>query len=130
MSRFLFTWYGISVTTIESLSPFFDSSIVAFARSGDRAAAGRVGLNDPVPADDEAAGRESRGRESPSATAVSRASFGWPRMLDDGNDAVDHLAHVVRRHVRRHADGDPRRSVHSRFGNVVGRTVGSSVVSS
>ncbi len=32
-SRFLLTWYGISVTTIEILSPFFDSSVVAFARS-------------------------------------------------------------------------------------------------
>ena len=32
-SRFLLTWYGISVTTMEILSPFFDSSVVAFARS-------------------------------------------------------------------------------------------------
>jgi hypothetical protein len=32
-SRFLLTWYGISVMTMETLSPFFDSSVVAFARS-------------------------------------------------------------------------------------------------
>ena len=32
-SRFLLTWYGIWVMTIETLSPFLDSSVVAFARS-------------------------------------------------------------------------------------------------
>ena len=57
-SRFLLTWYGISVMTIETLSPFFDSSVVAFARTRDRAAAGRVGVEDALAPDDEAAGRK------------------------------------------------------------------------
>ena len=32
-------------------------------------------------------------------------------MLDQADDAVDDLPHVVRRNVRRHADGDPGRAV-------------------
>ena len=37
-------------------------------------------------------------------------------MVDHGDDAVDHLAHVVRRDVRRHADGDARRAVDQQVG--------------
>ena len=44
--------------TIDERSPFFETSISAFARIIDRAAAGQIGLLDAVPPDDVAAGGE------------------------------------------------------------------------
>ena len=65
--------------TIATLSPFFDSSISVLRAQRDRAAAGRVGVEDPLAADDEAAGREVRARERSCSTARRRTSLGWPR---------------------------------------------------
>ena len=112
-SRFLLTWYGISVMTIETLSPFFDSSVVALARTVIDAAAGRVGVEDALAPDDEAAGRKVRARADrlEHAPCGSRASRRLAAQLDERDDAVDDLPHVVRRDVGRHADGDAGRSV-------------------
>ena len=80
----------------------------------DRAAAGRVGLEDALPADDEAAGREVGAGDRPAASSGElrsprrRLAARWSITA---MHAVDHLAHVVRRDVRRHADRDARRAV-------------------
>jgi len=81
----------------------------------DRPASRRVGLVDARAADDEPAGRK--------VGAAHRANHRLePRVLrlaaliDGGDDAVDHLAQVVRRDVRRHPDGDARRAVHEQVG--------------
>ena len=42
---------------------------------------------------------------------MSRASRGCAALLDERDDAVDDFPHVVRRDVRRHADGDAGRTV-------------------
>ena len=74
--RFLLTWYGISVTTIDGLSPFFDClDRRSCARISDRAAAGRVRLHDALAADDDAAGGEvGPGTMRSSCRSRSRAS--------------------------------------------------------
>ena len=58
ISRALLTWYGISDTTIEVLSPFFDCSSSCRARSSDGSASGAERVHDALAADDVAAGRE------------------------------------------------------------------------
>ena len=76
----------------------------------DRAAAGRVGVEDAVTADDEAAGRKvgpGNGLEDGLEARLARLAA----MLDEGDDAVDDFPHVVRRDVGRHADGDAGRAV-------------------
>ncbi len=68
----------------------------------DRAAAGAVGLADPLAAHDRAAAGEVR------ALDVLHQALGVDLgVLDVGLDRADHLAQVVRRDVGRHADGDP-----------------------
>ncbi len=92
--------------------------LVAFLRflgrrlgaQGDRAAPGGVGVEDAVTPDDEAAGRKVRpgdGLEDGLEARLARLAA----MLDEGDDAVDDLPHVVRRDVGRHADGDAGRPV-------------------
>ena len=58
--RFLLTWYGISVMTIEMLVALLGLLDGRLGAQRDRAAARRVGLEDALPADDEAARREVR----------------------------------------------------------------------
>ena len=71
----------------------------------DGASPGLVGVEDPLAADDETAGREIWARNR----LHHRAEPGFLRVvpvLDDGEDAVEDLAHVVRRDVGRHTDRD------------------------
>ena len=78
------------------------------------AAAGQVGLLDALAADDVAAGGEvGPGHELEQLALLlrQRRRLVGLRALDRPDHGVDHLAHVVRRDVRRHADGDAGRSV-------------------
>ena len=72
----------------------------------DAAAAGAVGVADPGAADDDRAGREVGALEV--LHQVVDVGVG---LVDQLHDGVDRLAEVVRRHVRRHPDGDPGRAV-------------------
>ena len=72
----------------------------------DSAAARPVRLSDPFPADDDPAGREVGALDVP-GQAVD-VDLG---VVDQRHERVDHLAEVVRRNVRRHADGDALRAV-------------------
>src|SRR5207244_10413677 len=82
-------------------------------------AAGRVGLNDALTADDVAGGREIGPRNQSKQLFQLLAArhrggvlgAGEVRVLDQPDAAADHLAQVVRRHVGGHADGNPGRSV-------------------
>ena len=88
----------------------------AFARSnvGDlrrcsdakHAAAGLVRLTHAVEADDLAAGRQVGTRDVPHQVVEAGA-----RLADQVPGRGDDLDQIVRRHVRRHADGDPGRAV-------------------
>ena len=79
---------------------------VRLGADADPAAAGLVGLADAGQADDRPAGREVRARQvAHQAGDVDR------RVLDVGDRGGDHLAQVVRRDVRGHADRDARRAV-------------------
>ncbi len=72
----------------------------------DLAATGRVGVADPLGAEDDAAGREVRPLEvlhQPVEVDV--------RVVDERDRGVDRLADVVRRDLGRHADGDARGAV-------------------
>ncbi len=72
----------------------------------DPAAAGLVGLADARQAEDDAAGREVRALD-----VLHQAGGVDVRVVDEGDGGGDHLAQVVRRDVRRHADGDAGRAV-------------------
>ena len=81
--------------------PRLVSSMRGATAHGDEAAAGRVGLADSLGAADQRAGREV-GAGHLLEQLVERA-LGLGR---DQHQRVDQLAQVVRRDVRRHADGD------------------------
>ena len=67
----------------------------------DRAAPRRIGAMDAGPAEHDAAGREIGTRyDLHELCQLDR------RILDQRDAAVDHLAQIVRRNVRRHADSD------------------------
>ena len=70
------------------------------------AAAGLVGVLDPLPADDDAAGREVRALD-----VLHQPRDVDVRVVDVGDRGVDRLAQVVRRDVRGHADRDAGRAV-------------------
>ena len=70
------------------------------------AAAGLVGLADAADAEDHAAGREVRALD-----VLHQAGRVDLRIVDVGDRRGDRLAQVVRRDVRRHADGDARGAV-------------------
>ena len=72
----------------------------------ERAAAGEVGVADAVEADDAPAHRQVGARHE--AHEVVEAAVG---VLDEVDRGLHDLAEVVRRHVRRHADGDAARAV-------------------
>ena len=80
----------------------------------DRSAPGRVGLDGADAADDVATGREIGRRDDPDEIAElfgardRRRGVGEVRVLDQPDAGVDDFAQIVRRHVGRHADGDPR----------------------
>ena len=70
------------------------------------AATGLVGVTDALPAEDRPAGREVRALDV-GHQPVDRDL----RVVDEGDGRADHLAQVVRRDVRRHADRDAGRAV-------------------
>ena len=72
----------------------------------ERTAAGEVGVADAVEADDAPAHRQVGARHE--AHEVVEAAVG---VLDEVDRGLHDLAEVVRRHVRRHADGDAARAV-------------------
>ncbi len=67
----------------------------------DRAAAFLVGRVDAVAAEDDAAGREIR-----TGHDLDQLVDGDCRIVDERDRSVDDLAEIVRRNIRRHADGD------------------------
>jgi len=74
---------------------------VSLAAHQDRAAAGRIGGQDARTAENDRPGREIRtGNEFHQLFQRDR------RIVDHRHTAVDDLAEIVRRDVRRHADGD------------------------
>jgi hypothetical protein len=68
-----------------------------------------------VTPDDEAAGRKVGAGNRLQHRAQPRL-LRLPALVDHGNDTVDHLAHVMRGNVRRHADRDPCGSVDQQVG--------------
>ena len=70
------------------------------------AAAGAVRLLDPLAAEDDRAGREIGALD-----VLGQLLDVGGRVVDQRDERVDDLAEVVRRDVRRHADGDPGRAV-------------------
>ena len=72
----------------------------------DDAAARRVRLTDAVLTENQAGRREIRSLDDLHEVLNRRV-----RMVDEHQRAIDDLAHIVRRDIRRHADGDARRAV-------------------
>ena len=86
----------------------------------DRPAPGAVGVEDALAPQDLGARGEVGTLDE--LEQVVRGGFGVVQHVDGG---VDHLAHVVRRHVGRHAHRDVRDPSTSRLGKRDGRTTGS-----
>ena len=80
--------------------------VVHHAAHRDLAAPGRVGLADGLVAEDAATRREVR-----SAHVLHEVIDARLRVVDEQDQRVAELVEVVRRNVRRHADGDPGRAV-------------------
>ena len=76
------------------------------AAHDDRAAAGVIGLADPVAPHDDAAGREIRSRHM-----LDQLIDGDLRILEIGDAGIDHFRQIVGRDVGRHADRDAGRAV-------------------
>ena len=81
----------------------------------DDAAAGGVGVPDPLAAVDDGAGREVRTGHQ--RQQLFEADL---RVVDHGDDAVDHLHQVVGRYVGGHADGDAGGAVDQQVGKLGG----------
>src|SRR5579885_1300506 len=107
MSFDLFTWYGISVTTICSRS-FPVRSIAAFG----------IGVQNSLPAQNEAARRKIR-------AGHKFQEFGQRgvRMLDQMDGRVDGLFQIMRRNVGGHADGDAGGAVDQQIGIASGKNL-------
>ena len=82
------------------------SSMCARGAHAHAAAAGLVGVADAGQAEDDAAGREVRALH-----VLHQAGGVDVRVVDEGDRRRDRLPQVVRRDVRRHADGDAARAV-------------------
>ena len=78
-------------------------------------AAGLVGVFDAGAAEDDPAGREVRALD-----VAHQALDLHVRIVDVGDRRVDHLAQVVRRDVRRHANGDAGGAVDEQVGEACG----------
>src|SRR5579885_1687206 len=102
IKRALFTWKGISVTTMAERPLFSSVSTVARAQREDAAALAVRLADGPLPADEPA------GREVGSGDVAHQVLDTEGGVFDQGDERVAHLAEIVRRHVRRHADGDAR----------------------
>jgi hypothetical protein len=82
----------------------------------DRSAPGLLGLLDPGPPVDQAAGGEIGPRDDD--PELVGGDLG---VLDERDGGVDDLAQVVRRDVGGHADGDAARPVHQQLGELRGQ---------
>src|SRR5262249_28034180 len=80
---------------------------------GDLAAAGAVAVDDPLPAADDAAGREIGAGDQLHQLFERRF-----RVVDQPDEAVADLAQVVRRDFSRHADGDAVAAVDEQVGEL------------
>ena len=116
--RALFTWYGISVTMIACLSLVM-FSMAALARIMKRPRPVRVGFEDSRAPVDEAAGREVGALHE--LQHLGQLRVGIVHQRDGG---VDDFREIVRRNVRRHADGDSVRAVHEQIRNARRQNVG------
>ena len=117
MSCALLTWKGISVTTIALPA---GPAVLFHQRPGphlDDAAAGAIGLADPLAAEDEAGRGKVRALDQP-ACRSSKSRVG---IVDDRDQGVDHLAEVVGRDLGRHADRDPFGTVDQQVGKLAGQ---------
>ena len=83
------------------------STISALPRIAIDAATRPVGFADRFVTQDRAAGRENPGLERWSMRSSSVASG----VVDQRHDRIGDLVEIVRRNVRRHADGDAARAV-------------------
>ncbi len=79
----------------------------------DLAPAGHVAVENPLPAADDAAGREVGARKD-----LHELIDGHVRVVDDLDDGSADLAQVVRRDVRRHADRDAVGTVDEEVGEL------------
>ena len=91
----------------------------------DGAAAGRVGVVDPAAPEDQCARREVG-----SLHELHEIHDGRVGVVEQVLHRVDDLAEVVRRDVRRHADGDPAAPVDQEVREPRGSTTGSTVLPS
>ena len=83
----------------------------------DLAAAGAVGLPDAAAAIDESAGRKIRtGNDLHRCPRRPRSG-----LFDEMNDRFADLREIVRRHVRRHADGDSAAAVDQQVRDLAGK---------
>ena len=97
---------------------------------GDEATAGAVGLFDALVAEDGGAGGEVRSLDDADQVFQQFLAAGV-RMVERPVDAVRHLAHVMRRDVGGHADGDAGGTVDEQVreaGRQHGRLLGLAVV--
>ena len=117
-------WYGSSVTTI-SVCPVLALLDRRRGAHLHAAAAGAVGVDDPGPAEDAGAGREVRALDE-----LHQVVGGGVGVVDQVDRGVDHLAEVVRRDVRRHADGDALAAVDEQVREPRRQDAGSSVLPS
>ena len=80
---------------------------------GDLAAAGRVAVDNALPAADDAAGGEIGPRND-----LHQLFDGHVRVVDELDEPVADLAQVVRRNLRGHADGDAVGAVDQQVGEL------------
>jgi hypothetical protein len=102
MSLALFTWYGISVTTIfaRPLDGGFGANLQLPAAPGER-------IDDSGASENEPAGRKIRSRHHFQNLGKRRGG-----LLDQMNRGIDNFGEIVRWNVGGHAHGDARRAVH------------------
>ena len=85
----------------------------------DLAAAGCVGLTDAASAHNNTLGREVR-----TLNILHKVGNGRLGVIQNADACVDDLAQVVRRDIRRHADGDTRRAVDQKVREAGGENTG------
>ncbi len=84
---------------------------MGLAAHHDRAASGAVGGDRTGAADDDPAGRKIRRRHD-----LHQLLDGDRRIVDIADAGIDDLAEIVRRNIRRHADGDASAAVDHEIG--------------
>ena len=89
-----------------------------FGARDDTAAAGGIRVVNALAAEDDTAGREIRAFD-----ALHQLLRGHIRVVDHLNHAVDDLAEVMRRNIRRHADRNAGRAVDQQIREAAGQHV-------